>query len=244
MLRSATLLPIFAELCFSFAAPCNSSAVRRGSSLCRCYARICNVPPQHCHASLFHRPASPRPAPAWLCYANPWRCFPLLRLCLALSRSARPLLCSSPTCFAIAQLCLDPPCLRSSRIFFAFAMQFDTFPRLAEPLRSYAKPCSPNKACLASNCLPVLRKALALLHRWCFPRPALPLQRIAFACFSIAVRSVAIHFRSSATLCFSFALLSKPFYAFAPLLIATALQFPTMPLLSLLCLSWPCRCSS
>ncbi len=142
-----------------------------------------------------------------------------------LRRSARPLLCSSPTCFAIAQLCL----CHAIR-YFAFAMLFDTSPRLAEPLRSYATPCSPNKACLASNCFPVLRKALALLHRWCFPRPALPLQRIAFACFSVAVRSVAIHFRSSATLCFSFALLSKPFYAFAPLLIATALQFPTMPL--------------
>lgn len=181
------------------------------------------APPQPGFAMLILGGALLFYAPASLCSASALLITDLLRHCIVSP-------CTALLYIAAAQLCLDPPCLRSSRIFFAFAMQFDTFPRLAEPLRSYAKPCSPNKACLASNCLPVLRKALALLHRWCFPRPALPLQRIAFACFSIAVRSVAIHFRSSATLCFSFALLSKPFYAFAPVLIATALQFPTMPL--------------
>lgn len=103
-------------------------------------------------------------APASLCSASALLITDLLRHCIVPPWTAL-------RCIAAAQLCLDPPCHRSSRIFFAFAMLFDTSPRLAEPLRSCAKPCSPNKACLASNCLPVLRKALALLHRWCLSSP-------------------------------------------------------------------------
>ena len=96
------------------------------------------APPQPGFAMLILGGALLFYAPASLCSASALLITDLLRHCIVS-------LWTAMLYIAAAQLCLDPPCLRSSRIFFAFAMQFDTFPRLAEPLRSYAKPCSPNK---------------------------------------------------------------------------------------------------